>query len=168
MSSPEPADGANRRPTRRGSTEAYVERGEYFIQHVDVFRPLGDSSEWTDDRLLYPAPADQDEGGIMVRTGTFYGPVAITVETYESAEEATPDDGEWEIIQEVRLVAKGPNLRVKTDGGVEIELPQLHLAPGEAAGVRIHARGVEQAAEVQEIRLRDGAIEHHLLQLWLA
>lgn len=161
-------DGATRHPRRRGSTEAYVERGEYFVQHADVFRPIGDYREWTDDKLLYPAPDDQEAGGIFVRTGTFYGPVAITVETYDSADEAVPDGGDWEIVQEVSLVAKGPNLRVETDSGVEIDLPQLHLAPGETAGARIHARGVEKAAEVQEIRLRDGAIEHHLLQLWRA
>lgn len=167
MFSPDNDDNGNRRPRKRGSTEAYVERGEYFVQHADVFRPIGDYTEWTDDKLLYPAPADQEEGGIFVRTGTFYGPVAITVETYDSADEAVTDDGEWEIVQEVRLLAKGPNLRVETDSGVKIDLPQLHLAPGEAAGVRIHARGVAKAAEMGELTgPNDRPVEFHLLQLW--
>jgi hypothetical protein len=168
MSSPDASNWADRRPTRRGSSEIYVEKAEYFIQHADVFRPLGDSTEWENGRLLYPAPDDQEEGGILVRTGTFYGPVGVTVETYDSPAGAVRDGGEWEIVEETALVAKGPNLRVETNGGVEIELPQLHLDRGDAAGIRVHGRGVERAAEVAEIRLRDGAIEHHLIQLWRA
>lgn len=166
MSSPDPTEPVNRRPKQRGSTEEYIEHAHYYIIHTDAHLP-GRARE-VDGQLLYPAPKDQEDGGICVLTGTMFGPVVITVETYDSPQEAVADPGDWEIVQEVGIIARGADLHIVTEPLVETELPRLHLAPGEAAGVRLHARGYRKAVEAQEIRLQDGPIEHHLLQLWRA
>jgi hypothetical protein len=149
----------------RGSAVPYITHGHYYLKHADASPPgmYGGS----DDQLLYVAPGDDEGGGVFVTTGTFFGPVEITVETFDSADAAAALDGDWEITQEVTLTARGANLRVEVaDGGTVIDLPQLQLAPGDPAGVRIQARGVDAVADVQEIALEDGPIEHHHLQLW--
>lgn len=169
MSSPDTADEACRHPRERGSTELYLEHAQYYIIHVDAHLPGPDPAEVYYDKLLQPAPDGDEDGGIFVRTGTMVGPIVITVETYDSVDEAVPDNGEWEIRQEVGVIAKGRNLCILAEPGVEVELPQLDLAPGEAAGIRLHARGVMEAAAIQELTGPDDrAIEHHLLQLWRA
>lgn len=168
MSSPENTPSPDRGPRRRGSTDAYVERGHYFLMHADGVPPIGHYSDLHDGLMLYPDYSGDEGSGVYIRTGTFFGSVEITVETFDSADEAVPDSGDCEIRQEIRIVAGGANLRVETDSGVEIDLPQLHLAPGEAAGVRLCVRGFEAGVDIHEIGGDDVAVEHHLLQLWRA
>jgi hypothetical protein len=83
----------------RETVTLYAVKGGYWLQHVHVDPPRAPmSEEHSDDVLLYPAP---DTGGVSVISGTFDGPIVVTIETGEDVTELNAAD--WDLINDVEL-----------------------------------------------------------------
>ncbi|MBW0103034.1 hypothetical protein [Pseudonocardia sp. KRD291] len=149
----------------RATVVPHIEGSRYHLVHGDTRPTSGYPSGWDGDRLLYPSP---DGGGVVVRTATFDGPVEVSVETFHPGSEVVPARGSWDVHQQVELTATGRDLHVVTTFGEIEDLPVLDLAPGDRYGVRIYARGLEAAREVNQIEIDEEPVEAHLIQLWRA
>ncbi|MDN5919873.1 MAG: hypothetical protein L0I76_33050 [Pseudonocardia sp.] len=151
----------------RATVIPHIEGSRYYLLHDDAAPLDRYPSGWVGDQLLYPAP-DGSDGGVVVRTATFDGPVEVSVETFHPGEEVPAGQGSWDQAQEVELTATGRDVHVATSFGPIEDLPVLAVAPGERYGVRIYARGLATAREVNQIEMDEEPVEAHLLQIWRA
>lgn len=152
----------------RATVIPHIEGSCYSLVHGDT-RPTGRRPPaWVGDQMLYPAPDDDPAGGLVVRTATFDGPVEVSVETFHLGSEVPAPRGSWDLDQQVTLTATGRDVHVVTTFGEIEDLPVLAVAPGERYGVRIYARGLEAAREVNQIESDEEPVEAHLLQIFRA
>ena len=150
----------------RATVIPHIEGSHYYLVHGDTLPTGGYPSVWVGDQMLYPAPDDDVDGGVVVRTATFDGPVEVSVETFDPGAEVPAAQGSWDLDQQVTLTAKGRDVHVVTTFGEIEDLPVLTVAPGERYGVRIYARGLDAAREVNQIEIDEEPVEQHLLQIF--
>lgn len=150
----------------RATVTPHIEGSRYHLVHAGSRPSARRPPQWEGDRLLYPVPGA--DGGIVVRTATFDGPVQVSVETFHPGSEVPLPRGTWELEQQVTLTAAGRDVHVVTTFGEIEDLPVFAVAPGERYGVRIHARGIAAAREVHQIEIDEEPVEHHLLQIFRA
>ncbi|MET0189593.1 MAG: hypothetical protein ABW212_11380 [Pseudonocardia sediminis] len=151
----------------------HIEGSRYYLVHDGTRPPFRFPAEWSGDRLLYPVPAAADDGGcdgggLVVRTATFDGPVEVSVETFHPGAEVPVARGVWDLDEQVTLTATGRDVHVVTTFGEIEDLPVFAVAPGERFGVRIYARGIEAAREVNQIEIDEEPVEEHLLHIFRA
>jgi hypothetical protein len=148
----------------RGTAITVVEHGEYYLWHPGRASPFA-RFDASSDKLMYLSDS-VDDGGILVRTGTYDGPVSVTIETFDQPPATPPDGAEWERIEDLTAVSKGDLVKA-IKGDYEIEgVPELTVAPGDRYHVRLATRGVEAGRAEQVLELDDEPVEHHLVQLW--
>jgi hypothetical protein len=141
----------------RATQQLDITYGHYLVTEADGDPPLVDAHEI--ERLITAA----EEGGAVIATVTFFGPVEVTVEVLDG--EPATDSETWDRVEGVTLVAQRGEVIV-TDIEGEGDYPSLILAPGQRYQLRVSARGLAAAAERPDDATATEALEQHLLQLW--
>ncbi|RZT86778.1 hypothetical protein EV383_3676 [Pseudonocardia sediminis] len=150
----------------RATVVPHIEGSRYYLVHGGTRPAFRFPPRWSGDRLLYPVP--DDAGGLVVRTATFDGPVEVSVETFHPGAEVPVARGVWDLDEQVTLTATGRDVHVVTTFGEIEDLPVFAVAPGERFGVRIYARGIDEAREVHQIEIDEEPVEEHLLHIFRA
>jgi hypothetical protein len=103
----------------------------------------------------------QSAGGALVRTGTFWGPVHITVEIHE--EEPPPEASGWEECFDAVQHTRSGTVALGGADNAE-QLPVYESEPGSRYHIRIYASGHrETRGETEPLQV---AAERHLIQMW--
>jgi hypothetical protein len=137
-----------------------VTHGRYHVEDDGIPMP-GESSG---DRVIEPGVTA--ENGAVINTGTFYGPVGVTVEVLDTAPDPAPDTAGWEQVEDVVLTAAGDRIGVFPPDDEPAELPELDVAPGSRYHVRVSVRGRDAGHERPQYDTGEAACEFHLVQLW--
>lgn len=150
----------------RASHTVYVSDGQYFVldDGGDAYPNPGSALDTAVDRILFPDVSGKN--GVYVMPGTFDGPVDVTVETLDTPPDTAATPGGWEHSEQVVVTSSGSSIFVATLDDQVMELPALAVQPGTRYGVRLLARGVEEARERGELEWDAAPIESHLIQLW--
>jgi hypothetical protein len=142
---------------QRGTAQVTARDGQYILADA-----AGDMPDPADTEGLLLAPG-LTTGGAVVVTGTYWGPIEVTVEIHDQPPPA-PDET-WEETAQItqqtisgqvylaELYAEGP------------DLPTLETDPDSQYHIRIHANGRDRARDLDDI---DEPVERHLIQLWPA
>lgn len=138
----------------------HINYGTYCIGHNERGVPEAAVGH---EGLVFPGVSG--DGGALVRTGTFSGPVTITVETCDLPPEPL-EKSLWEMADEVLLVSAGHEVVVWELFGVGEGLPRLTTAPGQRYRVRVSAHGFSVGTDAGDVPRADKPVESHLVQLW--
>jgi hypothetical protein len=122
----------------------------------------------TDDRDRIIEPGQAPGNGALIKTGTFYGPVEVTVEVLDAA--PAPTQGEdWERVEDATLTAAGDliGLVPLADDPPE-SLPEMTITSGKRYKLRVsvRGRGYKAGQERPQYNTGEPAVEFHLVQLW--
>jgi len=151
----------------RASHTVHVTDGQYFVldDGGDAYPNPGSALD-TADRILFPDVSGKN--GVYVMPGTFDGPIDVTVETLDTRPDTGTTPAGWEHSEHVIVTSSGSSIFVSTLDDRVLELPALTVQPGTSYGVRLLARGVEEARERGELEWDEAPVESHLIQLWPA
>ncbi|OLT12266.1 hypothetical protein BJF78_24710 [Pseudonocardia sp. CNS-139] len=146
--------------TMRATAVFEVTHGQYMVQDDGV--PLPAAIEG--DGIVFPG--EEPALGAVILTGTFYGPVEVTVDVLDTPPPPAEPDG-WERVEETTLTAAGDLIGVYPlmDEAPE-GLPELAVKPGDSYSVRVSIRGFQAGAEREQYPTGEPPVEEHLVQLW--
>lgn len=145
-------------PTMRATAVLNVTHGRYNLEDDGPPLPGPDDS----DRIILPGL--EPENGAVINTGTFYGPVEVTVEVLDAAPGAAGDD--WERVEDTTLEAAGDVIGVFPPEDEPPSLPELSVEPGSRYHVRVSVRGFRAGQAREQYDTGEAACELHLVQLW--
>jgi hypothetical protein len=146
-------------PSVRATAVLDVTYGRYNIEDDGPPMPGDDDS----DRVIQPGVTP--EGGAVVNTGTFYGPVEVTVEVLDSEPEAASGSG-WDQVEDTTLTAVGDKIGVFPPDEEPPDLPELSIATGSRYHVRVSVRGLRAGRAREQYDTGEAACEFHFVQLW--
>lgn len=147
----------------RGTAILNVSHGQYYIGDSGGDLPTPPSIS-DDDTIVFPGTADT--GGALVATGTFWGPVEVTVETSDLAPVADSADGSWEKTEQVELVALGDGIQVFEPEGMGEGLPLFPVTRGQRYHVRVAVRGYAVGKNLDADDIPSDPVEFHRVQMW--
>jgi hypothetical protein len=138
-----------------------ITHGRYTIEDSGVPVPAENNEP---DRII--EPGQEPGNGALIRTGTFYGPVEVTVEVLDAPPTQTTGE-DWERVEEVTLTAAGDliGLVPLADDPPE-SLPEMTINPGERYSLRVYVRGYKAGQERPQYNTGEPPVESHLVQLW--
>lgn len=149
-----------------------VVQGFYYL--TDIGRaPSPDRSADSEEEYGYGSGLLYLDGmGIVVLTGTRFGPIKLGVDVHEREPDLSLA-GWSEVVEVSRNAWSGAVAPLEPFVGEQPDLPVLRLAPGSWYRARVHARGRDEARLQggSYERLRAGIVEpaeEHLVQLWPA
>ena len=144
---------------QRSTSVVLIERFQY--QLVDPQGLVGNLEAGPGDGfgLLDPHPF------LIVRTGTPWGALRLTVEVDEAAPEL--DLEPWEDVAEISVRSPSGVLAFATcESGLTDGTPEISMAPLTGCRVRVHARGRDIGN--QYVDSVPEPVEEHLVQIWPA
>jgi hypothetical protein len=150
----------------RASHTVYVTDGQYvLLDDGGTAHPNpGPALDTAVDQILFPDVSGNS--GVYLMPGRFEGPVDITMETLDAPPGTGVVGDGWEHSEELTATGAGSSVFVATLSDRVAELPELAVQPGTRYGVRLLARGVEEARDRGDLEWDETPVESHLIQLW--
>lgn len=137
-----------------------VTYGVYNVEDGGIPVPgPGDDS----DRIIEPGLAP--EHGALINTGTFWGPVDVTVEVLDTPP-AAATAGEWERVDDAVLTAVSDRIGVFPPDVDPPGLPELTISPASRYHLRVSVNGFQAGRAREQHDTGEAACEFHLVQLW--
>ncbi|WP_028934336.1 hypothetical protein [Pseudonocardia spinosispora] len=104
-------------------------------------------------RMIIPS----SDGGALIPTGVSSGPVGVTVRVL-GAPPGPADRGEWDQVEDAKLIATGMHVTVFPQEGKLPGFPRLSIEPGKPYHVRVSARTNPAGSDLPP--------RTHLVELW--